>query len=249
MGAISRLFNFVTGGIIQASEINSEYNQLINLLSGNIDAVNLNTDSVTESKILAGAVTEPKIASSAITVAKIAANVITAAKIATGYQLVDDSVTADNLVYAATEGYVLIGAAAALIGEVISTPAEVDKFQVQPKSADGFQDDFYIPVVGLPIGAVITRLDIYGQTGAGINNKVEIDLKRANKDSSGFFPVADAAFSNGGNNDNDTAITNATVSKEFTYAILGAVTSDTAVTDAKFYSLRITYTTTNLGMR
>lgn len=52
MGLITRLYNFIAGETIEPSQVNAEFNQILNLLNGNIENNNINAGAaIAESKI------------------------------------------------------------------------------------------------------------------------------------------------------------------------------------------------------
>ncbi len=98
MGLISRLYNFASGDTIRFSEVNAEFNQILNLNNGNPDQNNLADNAVSNSKIAAGAVTAEKISGASGTGTVSLTNIPDG----TSRKAVDTSQTADNTSYAET---------------------------------------------------------------------------------------------------------------------------------------------------
>jgi hypothetical protein len=75
---------FVPNTTAKASEVNDNYNAIVQEVNGNLEAVNLASNAVTEVKILDGAVTTSKIRDGDVTTAKIGDTQVTNVKLASG---------------------------------------------------------------------------------------------------------------------------------------------------------------------
>lgn len=91
MGTISRgtkagtgTTDFGTGTTILASEVNTDFNALVNEVNGNLDENNLADNSVTTTKITDLSVTAAKLAADAVETAKIVDLAVTTGKLAAG---------------------------------------------------------------------------------------------------------------------------------------------------------------------
>jgi hypothetical protein len=85
MGTLTKTNTFTSGTPAVASEVNVNFDEIINEINGNIDAINLGTAAVTNTKIGTGAVSNIKLASNAVTDIKVdPAAAIDASKIADG---------------------------------------------------------------------------------------------------------------------------------------------------------------------
>jgi len=226
MGVINRLYTFMAGSVIRSAEINAEFDQILDSHNGNIDQNNLADD--------------------AVTTAKIADSAVTAAKIAAGYKLVDSSVTADNLVHAATPHTRVFGADLAKVGNLANPANRLDE-SVAASAANSANYNFYIPVHGLPIGAVITRVDLYGYTGSSTNNEVSIILQRYSSGSSTANIMATLTITNSLLTDSETTISDATISENYRYQFLCTIKATGSTAGSRFYQAKITFTTNNLG--
>jgi hypothetical protein len=75
MGTLTKTNTFTSGTPAVASEVNVNFDEIINEINGNIDAINLGTAAVTNTKIGTSAVSTVKIADLAVTAPKLAAAV------------------------------------------------------------------------------------------------------------------------------------------------------------------------------
>ena len=84
MGLLNVTNTFVDGTVAKASEVNANFQDVEDVLNGNVDSDNLATDAVTTAKIKDDAVTADKIADDAVLTANIKDANVTSAKLATG---------------------------------------------------------------------------------------------------------------------------------------------------------------------
>lgn len=96
MGTISRgtkagtgTTDFGTGTTILASEVNTDFNAVVNEVNGNLDANNLANNAVTTVKITDLNVTTGKLADLSVTTAKLASQNVTTGKLAVGATVAD----------------------------------------------------------------------------------------------------------------------------------------------------------------
>jgi hypothetical protein len=83
MATVSLPYSFTAGTAARASEVNANFDAILEQLNGNLQAVNLANESVTENKLADGAVATAKLADAAVTNAKVAGG-ISASKVGAG---------------------------------------------------------------------------------------------------------------------------------------------------------------------
>ncbi len=110
--------------------------------------------------------------------------------------------------------------------------------------ADGFEDYAYIPLV-LPNGATITKLEIWGYTDAAPNGLLTVQMERRAVAGVVWDTMASAQLYDGTSTAEDTSISDAVISAGYAYHLWLKIRADAAITNAKFYSARVTFATTN----
>jgi len=157
---------------------------------------------------------------------------------------------ASNITHAATTGYFVVNALEASVLN-FAAPAKLGDIQVTPTTADGANDNFYLPITGLPIGATVTKIEALGFTAGGGTHEVSVSLQRLEHTGNPRVDVvmATVLFGGGGSVGTSTTITSPVIGEGYSYYVGGAIKSDTAILDTRFYSFRITFTTVNLGAR
>jgi hypothetical protein len=84
MPLITLPYTFVPNTRARASEVNANFDVIVQLVNGNLEGINLANGAVTEAKLADGAVTEVKLADDAVTEVKLADGAVTTAKVASG---------------------------------------------------------------------------------------------------------------------------------------------------------------------
>jgi hypothetical protein len=83
MGTITKTYTFANGNVADGTHVNANFDQLFDVVNGNIEAANIKDGAVVEAKIGAGAITHAKLAADAVETAEIKDAMVTAAKLAT----------------------------------------------------------------------------------------------------------------------------------------------------------------------
>lgn len=158
------------------------------------------------------------------------------------------SKTSDGIVHTTTTKTMTFGSHHARPSSVLPAVVDDNAKYVRPTTADDALDEAYIGV-NLPVGATVTRFDIYGLAAAGADNVVSAALSRRLITGVTVTPVANASFNNGGTTAADTGIDNSVIAEGYEYKIKIQVSADNAgaVTDSKFYGTKITYTVRNIA--
>jgi len=105
--------------------------------------------------------------------------------------------------------------------------------------------NYAVAGINLPVGATVTRLDVYGFTNdSGDTCTMILD----SRDSAGASTsLASCTFADGVDSCNDTSISNATIDSSRGYHLVADMSSDESAGQAGVYYVKITYTVTNVG--
>jgi hypothetical protein len=152
--------------------------------------------------------------------------------------------TSDYISFAATAHTKVYGAALAQVGD-LGNPAFRWHYYVRAIAADSAYDNAYVHVEGIPVGAIITRLDLYGHTAADVNNVVDVYLERYKYDSIVAGSMADLTIENGTATASETTILLPTIDADYRYLFRIDVKSTASVENSYFTQLKVTYTSDN----
>lgn len=104
-----------------------------------------------------------------------------------------------------------------------------------------------IPIT-LPVGVTITNFELFGSTtSAHANNRVSGTLYRMTTSGTGVGTMATVSFSNGNSNGSDNTITNPIIDSGYSYYVYLELVAAVGIEGARFRSVRITYTNSNVG--
>jgi len=227
-------------------------------LTGDLEVtgVLLGTDVIDTTQIAAGAVENSQLGTDAVNGSKIADTSVDTE------HLVNDAVDATKLDEAGS--YTVAGLACSNTAASITHTATEHKKtygpgSVIPDTTDPIDNsaingsiraqaasDFDVGYINvdLPIGAVITELNLYGETLSGVGNTINVALSTTN--SVGFFDlVYQNTLDDGEVNDEESGLSFTIVEdKDYYFVVSIKVASDTS--RANFFFMEIVYTTTNL---
>ncbi len=154
--------------------------------------------------------------------------------------------TADKYTHAVTTKTMTVGTMSARLSSYAPAVISDSNGWIVPAAFDDTDDIAIIPLV-LPVGAIVARLDIWGNTAATPNGTVTVDLERRDVSGVAWATMATAIMTNTATTANDTTISNATITAEYEYDLLIKVKALVATSNAKFYGAKVTYTIADLA--
>lgn len=233
MGQITRLYNFTPGQVMYAAQFNAEFNQILNVVNGNIETINISDDAVQAEKILGltgtGSVSLENIPNGSTKKA------------------VDSAATGDDIAFAATtvKRSYWIGAAMNSSTWNAGSQLAVTNYYAYPPNADGGYDYGWIPL-NVPHGAKLRKIKIYGVTAVG--GEIGVQIEKRDNSNIPVTMIADAYANNGASSGEDTC--NETVDNDtYSYYLIVYAKIDgggTVPDDAKLYRAYYEYTFTDV---